>query len=266
VNYLSKFKTEGFLSSIDIFNSVESTKLQHDITDTIKNYDIFNNEYRCKSHMLFKWIDELVHHPKIVSVVKELLGENVICHDTMFWGKMPGTDQFVSFHQDGYYWNIKEPINGVTVWVPFQYSNEENGTIFYLKKSNKKFIKHCDIENKSNMLRRGQSINISDLPFEKVSCPTALGEVTFHDPYCIHGSYPNKGLDARLACNIQYVSASSQTLINNYPEYGTLISGTNKSNILTVGRPSGIFEEDYKIWYNAWYNQRQNYLNHTGRN
>jgi len=265
MHYLSNFYKNGFLSSVNVFTKVESTNLQNDVTDTINRYDILNNEYRRKSHLLFSWVDKLSRNSKIVDIVKEIIGEDVICIDTMFWGKQPHSEQFVSFHQDGYYWNIKEPVNGVTVWVPFQDSNEENGTLFYLKGSNKKFIEHIDIRDDLNMLRRGQTIDISTLQFEKIPCPTILGDVTLHDPYTIHGSYPNRSLGTRLACNIQYISAKSQLLINDHAEYGTLISGVNKSDISIVDGPIGNFEKNYNTWHTAWYNQLQNYRKHQGR-
>ena len=265
MNYLSNFYKDGFLSCVNVLNKDESIKLQNDANNTINRYDILNAEYRCKSHLLFSWVDKLSRNSKIVDIVKEIIGEDVICIDTMFWNKPPQTEQFVSFHQDGYYWNIKEPVNGVTVWVPFQDSDEENGTLFYLKGSNKKFIEHINIQDNLNMLRRGQTIDISTLQFEKIPCPTALGDATFHNPYTIHGSYPNRSAGTRLACNIQYVSAKSQLLINDHAEYGTLISGVNKSDISIVDGPIGNFEKDYNTWHTAWYNQRQNYLKHQGR-
>lgn len=156
MSYRTEFYTNGFLPAIDIFTNDEITKLQQDVTHTINEHDILNNEYRCKSHILFKWVDEIAHHPKIISIVKELLGENIICHDTMFWGKKSQTEQFVSFHQDGYYWNIKEPVKGVTVWIPFQDTSDINGTIHYVEKSHTKFHPHIDKLDSNNMLKRGQ--------------------------------------------------------------------------------------------------------------
>lgn len=265
MNYLTDFNTNGFLSAIDIFNLEECNKLQEDIRITIDNYDILKNEYRCKSHMLFKWVDELSHHPKIISIVKELLGENIICHDTMFWGKEPHTDQYVSFHQDGYYWNIKESVKGVTVWIPFQDTTDINGTIHYIDKSHIKFCTHTDKINSDNMLKRGQTVDINQLTLPIVSCPVKLGQVTMHHPYNVHGSYPNHSDKIRLACNIQYIAGDNSTLIDTYKEYGVLVSGNNNTKIEMVNRPGDDFKENYEIWHRAWYNQRQNYLLNKGR-
>jgi ectoine hydroxylase-related dioxygenase (phytanoyl-CoA dioxygenase family) len=265
MNYQSDFYSNGFLSAIDILTDAESIKLQQDLATAVNEYDILNTEYRCKSHMLFKWVDELAHHPKIISIVKELLGENIICHDTMFWGKQPQTDQYVSFHQDGYYWNIKEPVKGVTVWVPFQDTSDINGTIHYVDKSHTKFHIHTDKINSNNMLRRGQTVDVEQLNLPIVSCPTKLGQVTMHHPYNVHGSYPNHSDKIRLACNIQYIAGDNDTLINAYKEYGVLVAGTNSTKMEMIGRPSNDFKENYEVWHRAWYNQRQNYLLNKGR-
>ena len=262
--YKKTFEADGYIRNVNVFNKDEQLDLVKNINEAITTYDILNNEYRCKSHILFDWVNKIANHPNIVSIVKELLGEDVICLDTMFWGKSPKTSQYVSFHQDGYYWNIKKPIRGVTVWIPFQDTDKTNGTIHYLKGSHTDFITHNDIKDDNNMLRRGQTIDVAELPYQIVSCPTKLGQVTFHHPYNVHGSYPNNGDKIRLACNIQYVSGNSELLIKEHTEYGTLISGTNKSDIVLVPNPSS-FKEALSTWHTAWYNQRQNYLKHEGR-
>ena len=124
--YKQLFETNGYISDVNVFSKDEQLDLVKNINSTIEKYDILNNEYRCKSHILFEWINKIANHPNIISIVKELIGEDIICLDTMFWGKSPNTEQYVSFHQDGYYWNIKKPIKGVTVWIPFQDTDDIN--------------------------------------------------------------------------------------------------------------------------------------------
>jgi ectoine hydroxylase-related dioxygenase (phytanoyl-CoA dioxygenase family) len=265
MNYKDTFETHGFLPATDILNEAESIKLQRDLATSIDKYDILNNEYRCKSHMLFKWVDELSRHPKIVSIVKEILGENIICLDTMFWGKNPKTAEFVSFHQDGYYWPINEPVRGVVVWVPFQDTNDENGTIQYVDKSHSKFLLHENIIHEDNKLRRGQTVDISALDLPLISCSAKLGQVTMHHPYNIHGSFPNKGDKIRLACNLQYIAADVDLMSNEYQEYGTLISGKNTSKVECIREVANSFELNQPAWEVAWHNQRQNYLKSSGR-
>ena len=61
---------------------------------------------RNKSHLLFKWIDDLMRHETIVDAVEDLIGHDLLCWNTLFWVKEEGSDSFVSWHQDLRYWGL----------------------------------------------------------------------------------------------------------------------------------------------------------------
>ena len=58
--------------------------------------------WRHKAHLLFTWVDELVHHPKIVDAAEDLLGPNLLCWTTNFFIKEANSPGFVSWHQDAF--------------------------------------------------------------------------------------------------------------------------------------------------------------------
>src|SRR5205085_4218289 len=43
--------------------------------------------YRHKAHLLFTWVDEIVHHPKIVDAAEDVLGPDLLCWTTNFFIK-----------------------------------------------------------------------------------------------------------------------------------------------------------------------------------
>ena len=43
--------------------------------------------WRHKTHLLFTWADELVHHPKIVDAVEDVIGPDILCWTTNFFIK-----------------------------------------------------------------------------------------------------------------------------------------------------------------------------------
>src|SRR5215468_1270639 len=43
--------------------------------------------FRHKAHLLFTWVDELVHHPKIVDAAEDVLGPDLFCWTTNFFIK-----------------------------------------------------------------------------------------------------------------------------------------------------------------------------------
>ena len=64
---------------------------------------------RHKTHLLFTWADELVHHPTIVEAVEDVIGPDILCWTTNFFIKEPSTPGFVSWHQDSTYWGLDPP-------------------------------------------------------------------------------------------------------------------------------------------------------------
>jgi non-heme Fe2+,alpha-ketoglutarate-dependent halogenase len=39
---------------------------------------------RSKSHLLFKWVDELMRHSRILDAVEDLIGADILCWNTIF--------------------------------------------------------------------------------------------------------------------------------------------------------------------------------------
>lgn len=65
-------------------------------------------DFRHQAHLLFTWVDELVHHPKILDTVEQLLGPNLPCWTTNFFIKEPKSPGFVSWHQDAFNWGLSK--------------------------------------------------------------------------------------------------------------------------------------------------------------
>jgi hypothetical protein len=43
--------------------------------------------WRHKMHLLFTWADELVHHPKVLDAVEDVIGPDILCWTTNFFIK-----------------------------------------------------------------------------------------------------------------------------------------------------------------------------------
>ena len=82
--------------------------------------------WRHKTHLLFTWADELVHHPAILDAVEDVIGPDILCWTTNFFIKESGSRGFVSWHQDSTYWGL-DPDDVVTAWVAFTRLQQEAG-------------------------------------------------------------------------------------------------------------------------------------------
>lgn len=254
-----KYERDGHIGPLSIFTKTEIQQALKDFKKTDKIYNLMQSDYRCKSQVLFKWVDQLTRHPKLVHIIQELLGPDFGCWDVLFWVKKPHTNQFVSYHQDGTYWNFKEKQKALTVWIPLESYTEDFGLIQYLKDQNDfKQKPHSDIKDSKNLLMRGQTVDGEYKSFK--SYPIQAGEVMIHNGFIIHGSGPNKTDQERIACGIIFVANDCSPIKNISPESYVHISGLKKNlNMHEDPKPTGNWRIDYPNWKRAYDWQHDNY-------
>ena len=95
--------------------------------------------WRHKTHLLFTWADELVHHPKILDAIEDVIGPDILCWTTNFFIKEANNPGFVSWHQDSTYWGL-DPDDVITAWVAFTDATPENGYMQFMPGSNDRRI------------------------------------------------------------------------------------------------------------------------------
>ena len=49
---------------------------------------------RSKSHLLFKWVDDLMRDSTLLDAVEDLIGRDILCWNTIFWIKEAGESKF----------------------------------------------------------------------------------------------------------------------------------------------------------------------------
>ena len=148
--------------------------------------------WRHKAHLLFTWVDELVHHPKIVDAAEDVLGPNLLCWTTNFFIKEANSPGFVSWHQDAFYWGLSKD-DVMTAWVALSPANLESGCMKFLPGSQTQdHLQHVDTFHKDNLLSRGQEIAVKVEGEKTVDCILKPGEMSLHHVKVVHGSEPNR--------------------------------------------------------------------------
>lgn len=109
----------------------------------------------------------------------------------------------VGWHADGAYWATCSSQNLLTAWIPFHDFDEARGPLVVLDRSHK----WSDIEN----VRYFNNTNLEDFEEKfrqegkqvvKIAMTLKKGQVSFHHRWTIHGSYPNRSNDFRLAMGV----------------------------------------------------------------
>jgi non-heme Fe2+,alpha-ketoglutarate-dependent halogenase len=182
--------------------------------------------WRHKTHLLFTWADELVHHPEIVDAVSDVLGPDLLCWTTNFFIKEASNPGFVSWHQDSTYWGL-EPADVVTAWVAFTDATPENGYMQFIPGTHKiEQLPHLDTFHRDNLLSRGQEIAVEVDTAKAVGIDLRAGEMSLHHIKLVHGSEPNRSPDRRIGFAIRYIPTHvRQTKIR---DSATLVRGVDR--------------------------------------
>lgn len=254
------FDKNGWVGPLSIMSKEDASKYYDVITSTDLELDLMNSDYRCKSNVLFPWVNEISRNPILIKHLESIIGPNIHCWDTLFWIKKPGDGKDVSFHQDSTYWNFSEKHKAVTVWFAFNDVTEEHGSLEYVQGSHLVFQKrHIDLKTDSNLLMRGQTVDV-DIPKERIKTSVPAGSILIHSPYIIHGSGQNRTNTPRVAMGMIFASTECKPILNISPESTIMVSGKDEFNYMIHDPlPSGIWETDIVNWRAAYDRQHLNY-------
>ena len=168
--------------------------------------------WRHKSHLLFTWVDELVHNCKILDAAEDVLGPDLLCWTTNFFIKEANSPGFVSWHQDAFYWGLSKD-DVVTAWVALSPADLKSGCMRFLPGSQREdHLPHVDTFHKDNLLSRGQEIVVAVDGARAVDCILAPGEMSLHHVKLVHGSEPNRSHDRRIGIAIRYIATDVKQL------------------------------------------------------
>lgn len=183
---------------------------------------------RHKAHLLFTWLWDLVHDPRILDPIEDIHGPNLFCWSTNFFIKEANDPSFVSWHQDATYWGLSTP-DVITAWVAFSPATIESGAMKVAPGTHRQQLAHRDTFNKLNLLTRGQEIAVDIDQSQAVDMVVAPGEMSLHHVLLCHGSEPNRSNNRRIGFAIRYVPTHVRQ-ISGVRDSATLVRGVDTFN------------------------------------
>ncbi|XWN33838.1 MAG: phytanoyl-CoA dioxygenase family protein [Devosia sp.] len=212
------YRNEGYVFPIPAMSRDEALAYRAALEDyeTQAGGPIQGN-LRHKTHLLFTWANEIARTPAILDAVESLLGPDILLWGSSFFIKEPGTDAFVSWHQDATYWGL-DGSDVVTAWVALADAPVESGAMRFWPKSHlKQQIDHRDTFANDNLLSRGQEIAVDVPESEGIDVPLKAGEMSLHHVLLVHGSRPNESADRRIGFALRYIPTRlGQTKTRDY--------------------------------------------------
>jgi phytanoyl-CoA hydroxylase len=150
---------------------------------------------------------------RVERVLRDLLGEEPIAAQSMYYFKPPGS-RGQALHQDNYYLRV-HPGTCIAAWTAIDNADEENGTLFFSPGTNKLDVACPQTSDMSVSFTQ----HYVPVPAGYTQNPVNLkgGDVLFFNGNLIHGSYPNASSDRfRQAFICHYVPASCTELHQAY--------------------------------------------------
>ena len=206
-------------------------------------------QYRAKTHLLYTWMDDLVRHPSILDVAESLIGPNILVYHLTCWIKEPKDGSFVSWHQDGTYFNLF-PADHVTAWISLTDVTIENGCMRMLPGSHLAGQQdHREEKIKGNLLSNGQHIVTNFDDSNAINIIMAAGWASFHHTHIIHSSGPNKSQDRRIGIGISYIPTSVR-FVGNGRLPAALVRGEDEyGHFEREQRPKSDFDESARAYH-----------------
>jgi non-heme Fe2+,alpha-ketoglutarate-dependent halogenase len=223
-------------------------------------------KWRGAAYTYLPWVDELVRHPRILDIVEDVIGPDILVYWSTFFIKEPGTPAFTAWHQDATYFGL-DPYDHVTAWVALSDASSEAGCMDVLSSHGApRQWHHAAARLEHSINGAGQVIVEPIDEHDAVAMELKAGEVSLHHTLCPHRSAPNRASYRRVGLGISYIPAHVRT-VGSYRLPALLVRGQDKWNHFDpLPRPSGELTPEVVALHEATYKRfRENYYEQEKR-
>jgi len=223
---VAHYRDQGWLSPLDFIDADEAANAR-------ANLEAFETEHgqlsgrpeRSRAYLPFAWVDGLMRDPRLLDMVEDLIGPDILCWNAIFWIKEPATGSFVGWHQDAAYWGLDNR-ELVTVWLALSDASEAAGCMSVLPGSHRETMDHSETYDKDNLLTRGQHIQDID-PANTVAMALRAGQVSLHNIGTAHGSGANHTSDRRIGLSLHYMPTHTRQTLADW-DSAALVRGQDR--------------------------------------
>ena len=208
---IAQYERDGFVFPVDAFSPDQAGRYLQCLEDFERRQgQDFGKGHNFKPHLLFTWVDEIVHHPAVLDAVEDLIGPDIRLFHLSVWPKHAHDPAFVSWHQDATYFGL-EPPEQVTAWVALTDAPVESGCMEVMPGSHKTGqLHHGQEDSPHNLLSRGQTVTADFDRSRTVWMPVEAGQMSLHHTHLVHRSGPNRSDHRRVGLGISYIPASAR--------------------------------------------------------
>jgi hypothetical protein len=225
---IARYERDGFVFPVDAFSRDEA-RSNLDRLESFERDDgrQFGKGHNFKPHLLFTWVDEIVHHPAVLDAVEDLIGPDIRLFHLTLWPKNAHDPAFVSWHQDATYFGL-EPALQVTAWVALTDAPVESGCMEVVPGSHRAGqLHHGQSDSPHNLLSRGQTVTAELDRRDTFFMPVRAGQMSLHHTHLVHRSGPNRTDHRRIGLGISYIPTHVRCRCR-IPLSAMLVRGTDR--------------------------------------
>jgi len=226
---VAAFNRDGYLTGIQVFDEDEIADIRRYFDEILaRTLAAGGDSYSISTaHLRYGRVYDLLTHPRIVSYVKDLLGEDVIGWGSHFFCKMPHDGKRVSWHQDASYWPLT-PSKAVTVWLAIDDAKVENACMRFIPGSH--WFGHLTYTLTEN--DDANVLNQTVAGVEQLGAPfdneLIAGAISIHSDLLVHGSEANASDRRRCGLTLRYCPAEVRAELG-WNAKGVIVSGSDPS-------------------------------------
>ena len=177
--------------------------------DILKQYPRMMHPHKVDEDV--KWY---MLHPKVMKILSELMGEEALACQSMYYFKPPGA-RGQALHQDNFFLKV-EPGTCVAAWMAIDDADEENGGLVVVPGTHAMDIECHTPTERSDLFAYVMEVPKSE-QYEAVPVRMKSGDVLFFNGNLIHGSFPNKTQNRfRRSFICHYCGESTVRIGNSY--------------------------------------------------
>ena len=224
---VASFNRDGFLKGIRVFNEEEIDAHRRYFDGLLERVVAAGGDSYSIStaHLKYPEVYDLLSHSRIVDLVKDLLGENIIGWGSHYFCKMPRDGKRVSWHQDASYWPLT-PSKTVTVWLAIDNADVENACMRFIPGSHLQghLTWHLSEDDEANVLN--QSVINAEMFGSPVDNVLRAGEISIHSDLTLHGSDMNDSNRRRCGLTLRYCAADVRAYLG-WNAKGIIVNGVD---------------------------------------
>jgi ectoine hydroxylase-related dioxygenase (phytanoyl-CoA dioxygenase family) len=148
-----------------------------------------------------------VCHPRILDVVEDVIGPDILVYTATFFIKEAQSPTFAAWHQDATYFGLA-PHEHVTAWVALSDASAEAGCMEVVSaRGEPRQLGHAALGLAHSINGGGQAIVEGFDEADAAMMALDAGSFSLHHTLCRHRSAPNRAHHRRVGIGVSYIPA-----------------------------------------------------------